>query len=722
MNDQPIGILDSGVGGLSVWREIVKLLPNESTIYLADSLNCPYGTKKEEEIYKLAKGLISFLLEKKAKLIVVACNTITVTCLDKLRIDFPNTPIIGTVPVIKTAANVSKNKKIGVLSTERTAQSLYQKNLIDKFANGCKVVTVGTGKLVPYVETGEIDGKKVTEVVSKALKPFIENNVDAIALGCSHFPFLRNIIQKIVGEKVMVLDSSGAIARQTQRVLVANNSLSSPINPNHLFYTTGDKKQFIKVYKKLLGDKISKLVEFTEKVVIGESWKGKKIAILGLGTEGISSAKFFIGKGEVTVLDRKLEKEFDFKILKDLKKFGVRFVFGKGYLDNLNFDIIVKSPGIKLDTKELQKAKERGIVVTSQTKIFFDLCPCPIIGVTGTKGKGTTATLIYEMLIAQGFDAYLGGNIGEPPLNFLDKLNTQSKVILELSSFQLFDLAQSPHISIMLMVTSEHLDYHKDFEEYIDSKRNILRFQKPTDFAIINRDYPASQESDIHTAGKIYWVSRKKEVEEGCFVKDKKIFVRSNGSVQEIISASNILLPGAHNLENVCAAVMAATLLGVTKENIVGVLKQFKGLEHRLELVKVINGAKYYNDSFSTIPETAIAAIKSFKNPEIIILGGSTKNSDFTELGDVINKAENIKAIIGVGLEWPKIKSEIRNTKSEILFAEGAKDMQTIVAAASKIATSGDVVLLSPACASFDMFENYKDRGEQFKKEISKLT
>lgn len=432
------------------------------------------------------------------------------------------------------------------------------------------------------------------------------------------------------------------------------------------------------------------------------NFKNKKIAIIGKGVEGISSEKFFKGKGAVVTLLDKTQ--------------------GDDYLKKLEeFDLVVRSPGVKLGEIKNLKLKIKNSSITSQTKLFFDLTPCKIIGVTGTKGKGTTSTLIYEMLKKQGIDVYLGGNIGEPPFNFLDKLNAQSIVVLELSSFQLIDLDKSPHVAVMLMTTSEHLDYHKDLKEYVDAKRNILKFQTSEDYAILNRDYPTSNESDIHTNAKIFYVSTERNGYEGCSIKDNAVFLKLNGKEDKIIDAAEILLPGKHNLENVCAAAVAATISGVSKENIASVLKTFKGLEHRLELVDTINGVKYYDDSFSTTPETAIAAIKAFNNPEILILGGSSKNSNFEELGKVISNSSNIKTIIGIGAEWERIKAQFRVQSSKFIIMEGADSMDKIVKAASKIALPGDVVLLSPACASFDMFKNYKDRGEQFKKEVRKV-
>lgn len=427
-------------------------------------------------------------------------------------------------------------------------------------------------------------------------------------------------------------------------------------------------------------------------------FKNKKIAIIGEGIEGKSSFEYLKEKGaNVQIFDKTQGEAY----LKDLK----------------DFDLIVRSPGVNPNLlKDIPNEK-----ITSQTKLFLELCPSKVIGVTGTKGKGTTSSLIYQMLKKQGFDAYLGGNIGVPPFEFLDKLNVHSIVVLEMSSFQLMDAEKSPNIAVVLMITSEHLNWHKDLEEYVNAKRNILKFQTTSDFAVINKDYLASRQSDVETNGQIYFVSSVDEAQRGCFIKENAVWIRSGDLEEKIVNTKDILIPGEHNWENACAASMAAYLAGVDVHNISQVLKTFKGLEHRLELVATIKDVKYYDDSFSTTPETAIAAIKAFENPEILILGGSSKNSDFTALGEEISNATNIKAIIGIGVEWQKIKQAIKNPKSEIYFIEGADSMEKVVAAASKLAYSGDVVLLTPACASFDMFKNYKDRGEQFKKEVLKL-
>ncbi len=452
-------------------------------------------------------------------------------------------------------------------------------------------------------------------------------------------------------------------------------------------------------------------------------WQRKKIAILGLGVEGLSTLQYLQKKStNLWVLERKQIDDIDPTLLTAAEETGAQFVLGKDYLKDLSeYDVIFRSPGVRRNTPELIEAEKKGTIITSQTKLFFDLCPAQIIGITGTKGKGTTSSLIYEMLKAAGKDVYLGGNIGVPPLSFIDKLQSSSWVVLELSSFQLQDLHKSPHIAVMLMVTSEHMDHHASIEEYVDAKRNILSHQTADDFAIVNRDYPASNESDVYSDGKVFYVSRERETDDACYAFGDRIVIRKNGNETVIIKKNEILLPGKHNLENVSAAIMAANLAGVGMKYIVDVLKTFKGLEHRLELVRELDGIKYYDDSFSTTPETAIAAIEAFTQPKILILGGSSKGSDFTELGRVLRETESIKAIIGVGEEWYAIKEQIGEKAAQMTLIENATDMKSIVQSAVHVAAKGDIVLLSPACASFGMFKNYKDRGEQFKQEVAKL-
>jgi UDP-N-acetylmuramoylalanine--D-glutamate ligase len=446
----------------------------------------------------------------------------------------------------------------------------------------------------------------------------------------------------------------------------------------------------------------------------------KNIAILGLGVEGQSVVKFLQkNEAKITVFDEKQTGITD-EIIQNLKNQGVKYLPGL-FPDLSGFDLVVVSPGIRPDIPVLLNAKAKNIPVTNATNIFMELAPCKTIGVTGTKGKGTTSTLIYEMLKANKMDAYLGGNIGLPPLEFLDKLTPESVVVLELSSFQTFTMTKSPNIVVILMVTSEHLDYHKDTDEYILAKANLLRHQTHEDQIVVNVDYPNSKKiGDM--SGKDYWqVSTNEMVKHGvCVIGDSIQFINGNKH-QDVVISKDIYIPGRHNLENVGAAVATGKIIGIPVPIMRRVITSFKGLIHRIEFVREIGGVRFYDDSFSTTPETAIAAINAFSEPKILILGGSSKNSDFTELGNVIRNSRSIRAIIGIGEEWKRIKTSIKGLESRIKVKEGCNNMKEIIDTVKKLSKPGDVVLLSPACASFGMFKNYKDRGEQFKKCINDL-
>ncbi len=408
------------------------------------------------------------------------------------------------------------------------------------------------------------------------------------------------------------------------------------------------------------------------------AFKEKLVGVIGTGVEGISSARFLKASGAfVTLLDQKTEKELDPEIVLQAKALGVETTWNPNFLKNLSkFEILVRTPGIRPDVTEILAAKEKGTLVTSNTRIFFEICPSPIIGVTGTKGKGTTSTLIYQILKRIGKNAYLGGNIGIPPLDLLNNLTANDFVILELSSFQLFDLERSPHIAVVLMVTSEHLDWHKDSTEYKEDKFNIMKHQSPANFAVVNIDHPVSKEFlELGQAIKIQ-VSTKEELGSGVFLANEGIYRRVGVAAERVMPISDVGLIGRHNLENVVAAVGVATALNINVSQIAQAVHEFKGLEHRLEFVKEVAGVKYYNDTFSTTPETAIAALKSFSQPEVLILGGSDKGSDYTELGKEIVAAKNIKAIILIGEMGSKIKEAIEKAgKFEGEFKEGAKDI-----------------------------------------------
>lgn len=449
--------------------------------------------------------------------------------------------------------------------------------------------------------------------------------------------------------------------------------------------------------------------------------EGKNVAVLGLGVEGKDLVKYLLGKkAKVTVFDKKKEKELD---LTGFEKEAISLKAGEDYsLEGLGeFEIVFRSPGVYRYLPEIIDAEKKGTEITSAVKLFFELCPAKIIGVTGTKGKGTTATLIYRILKASGLNTFLAGNIGRPYLELLSNLNEDDLVVLELSSFQLIDLKKSPHLSVVLNITEDHLDWHKDKQEYVSSKENIVKYQGKDDYSVINADYETPKKFSELTKAQVFYFSKKGKVK-GSYVKDEKI-VLSTDSKEEIMgSTEDLLLKGKHNWENVTAAVCTASLAEASLEAIKNEIFSFKGLEHRLELVGEVKGVTFYNDSFATSPQPTIAAINSFDDPTTIILGGSEKGLDYQDLGKVVAESKNVKNVILIGSVVDKIKESLNKSGFDgEIFDLDSKSMREIVKKAHEVTPKGGVVLLSPAAASFDMFKDYKDRGSQFKKEVGNL-
>ena len=430
-------------------------------------------------------------------------------------------------------------------------------------------------------------------------------------------------------------------------------------------------------------------------------FKGKKVAVIGLGIEGRDAINFLLEKGaDVTLFDKNEVSDLNFDGI-DKDRIGI--VAGENYLKGglSGFEFVVRSPGVYRFIPEIVEAESRGVEITSAIKIFFEECPAKIIGVTGTKGKGTTSTLIYEILKSAGKDVYLSGNIGKPYLGLLPALKEDSWVVLEMSSFQLMDMKVSPHISVVLNITEDHLDWHKDRNEYVSAKANIVKYQSQSDFAVVNEEYETSRNFANLTKAM-----------STLFSKDKL----------EAKFKEGLLLRGEHNLENIAAAVTVGKCIGVSEETILETVRNFKGLEHRLELVAEVDGKTFYNDSFATGPQPTIAAVNSFTEPETLILGGSDKGLDYKELGNAIAAKGNVKSVIVIGDTRKKISEALyeKAVGINILDLEYSP-MDEIVKKAFEITPDGGVIVLSPGAASFDMFENYKDRGVQFKNSVAKL-
>jgi UDP-N-acetylmuramoylalanine--D-glutamate ligase len=440
------------------------------------------------------------------------------------------------------------------------------------------------------------------------------------------------------------------------------------------------------------------------------------VAIVGYSIDGASAVGYWHKLGAaITICDQK----------SDLLLPGyVESQLGDNYLENLDrFDVIVRTSGLNPAKIVAANPQSPDILakVTTAINEFFAHCPAPIIAVTGTKGKGTTSTLIYEMLVASGKKAFLGGNIGITPLDFMHEVTPDSFVVLELSSFQLIDFVGRPNVGVCLMVVPEHLDWHASKEEYFAAKTNLFAKQTPDDRLVYDGGNGTTSKIIANSAAsKIpYFVpltGQENHKVAGAYVVDDIIYYRD----AEICRANEVALLGRHNLENICAAITAVwPIINGNIEAVKKVVSEFTGLENRLELVREINGVKFYNDSFSTTPESSIAAVRSFEEPKVLILGGVDKGIPFFDLVGELTRAE-LRQVLVIGTTGPKIKQMLLDRGINEV-SDGGKTMQEIVANAQKFSQSGDVVLLSPACASFDMFKDYKDRGDQFKQAVNGL-
>ena len=456
---------------------------------------------------------------------------------------------------------------------------------------------------------------------------------------------------------------------------------------------------------------MNKLDEFKYNVA------GKNITVIGIGISNFPLIKYLVSLGaNVTACDRRSAEDLG-ENYTELEKLGVKFNLGDGYLNNLSGDMIFKTPGMRYDVPELLKAKENGSIVTSEMEVFFEVCPSHIIAVTGSDGKTTTTTLIHKMMTDAGYKTWLGGNIGNPLLTDTEKMKENDWVILELSSFQLHTMRKSPEIAVITNISPNHLDMHKDYKEYIDAKKNIMLYQNEGDTLIVNADNQVTADIGKSANGAVKYFSRNGMAD---VYLDGNIIKRG---IVEILNIKDIKIPGMHNVENYMAAIAAVSGL-VSKDVIVNVAKTFGGVEHRIELVRTLDGVKYYNSSIDSSPNRTINTLRVFPNKVIMIAGGKDKGIPYDEIGPAL--AEHVKVLILIGATSDKIQEAL---DAEINKTGNGKDIEVIratsyedaVNTARSKAHDGDVVLLSPASTSFDMFRNFEERGNLFKKIVNEL-
>jgi len=440
-------------------------------------------------------------------------------------------------------------------------------------------------------------------------------------------------------------------------------------------------------------------------------FKGKKVAVVGLGITGKALIKFLLKKKAFIVAcdqNRKIDPS--------LRKLPIKFSLGKNYLKNSKkTEIIFISPGVPLNLSPFKKLKSK---ITNEIALFLELCPAPVIGITGTNGKTTTTTLVSKILKEGRKKVFMGGNIGEPLINKIDKITKKSWVVLEISSFQLELVKRSPQIAVVLNITPDHLDRYKNFGQYKKAKEKIILYQKKNDYAILNFDDKNVLALKQKTPAQIYGFSTLQALKRGAYLKDQNLVIRDKNKLYKICSVSEIKLPGQHNIANILAASLVGYLCRIPLSKIRKVIANFQGIPHRLELVRIKNKIKFYNDSKSTTPASTIAALKSFSEPIILIAGGYDKKSDFSLLAKEIKK--KVKKLILIGQTAQKIALAVKKEKPS-LPQYFTKSLKEAIQLAYRNAHPYEVVLFSPACASFDMFTNFEERGELFKKLVKEL-
>lgn len=460
-----------------------------------------------------------------------------------------------------------------------------------------------------------------------------------------------------------------------------------------------------------------KLVEFNNYI------RYRKVAVIGLGVSNIPLLDYLHEqKAKVTVFDQRDIEEISKEIMDKITAYSFEFSLGSNYLEKLKgFNLIFRSPSCLPTIPELEEEANRGVIVTTEIEMLIEMCPCKVIGVTGSDGKTTTTSLIYSILKKAGYNAWLGGNIGTPLFTKLPEMKEDDIVVLELSSFQLMGMTVSPDISVITNITPNHLNVHKDYLEYIDAKKNIFKNQNENGILVLNYDNEITRNCGKEAPGKVIYFSSKEKLENGYIVDDGIIKECKDGVRKYILDTKEVKLRGNHNFENIATA-LAATASLVNQDKAIEAVKEFTSVEHRLEFVREIDGAKWYNDSVSSSPTRTIAGLNSFDEDIVLIAGGYDKNLDYTPIAKPI--VDNVKCLILLGQTSGKIfeavKEELEN-ESKTLPIYMCNTLQETIDLAKKHAEKGDVVLFSPASASFDMFKNFADRGNQFKKLVNNI-
>jgi len=673
-----IGVIDSGIGGLTVLSSLINKCPNHEYIYFGDTIHLPYGEKTKEKIIDYTNNIIKFLENEKVDLVVIACGTIS----SHIEYIKSNVPLIDIISPLKGKLDSYKN--ISIMATPLTIKT----NAFKKYIN-TELNLIPCQKLVPIIENNNY--KKL----DKVLKEYLETtkDSDALILGCTHYPLVKEKIIKYFNGDIICLDKY--IVDIVKTMKESNGSLK-------LYFSAITEKLLENVHKILNKDNL----EIERKCVY--MLENKKILILGMARSGYHAAKLLANSNEIVITDKNDQKEEN---VKELESLGVKFIKSETGVELLDdtFDLVIKNPGIEPSHPVVKKANELNIKIVNEMEVAYNYLPksVKIIGITGSNGKTTTTTILYNLLKLHGIDTILGGNIGYPLSEVVEKVNVNSVLVLEISDHQLYNLDTfKTDISVLTNICPTHLDFHGTYENYKNTKKKIFNHHTNLDKAFINYN----NEDSMNITKDILSTKNYFNNDEN-YYNDKGIYINN----ELVIRLDEIKIKGTHNYENILAALMVLKEFAFDKDIIKDYLSKFNGVEHRIEVVDSNSKIDFYNDSKATNPTSTLTALKTMTKLTHLILGGMERSQDFNELNDYINK---VKCIYAIGEVTDRVYEYAKTLGIECIKCY---TLEKAMCEVKEKVQENEAVLLSPASASWDQYAKFEDRGEEFKKFVEKL-
>lgn len=673
-----IGVIDSGIGGLTVLESLLNKCPNHEYIYFGDTIHLPYGEKSLEEIIEYANSVIKFLENEKVDLIVIACGTIS----SNKEYLTSNVPLLDIISPLKN--KLDNYKRISVMATPLSIKTNAFKNYINS-----ELDLIACPKLVPIIENNTYE--KLEKVLPEYLKTAKES--DALILGCTHYPIIKDYIKEYFYGDIICLDEF--VVDEVKNLKESESSLK--------LYFSSITDELLKNVKRILNREV---LDIERKCV--NMIANKKILVLGMARSGYHAAKLLAKDNEIIITDKAEQKREN---VLELERLGVKFVRSETAEEILDetIDLIVKNPGIDPSHPAVKKAKQLNIKIVNEMEVAYNYLPknIKIIGITGSNGKTTTTTILYNLLKLHGIDVILGGNIGYPLCEVINLVKVGSVLVLEISDHQLYNFDTfKTDISVLTNICPTHLDFHGTYENYKNTKKKIFEHHTNLDCAYINyqNDDCLSISKDINSQ-KYYFNDDKNYYNETGIYIDNEL----------VVSLDDVKIKGVHNYENIIAALVVLKKFAFNKEIIKKYLQEFNGVEHRIEIVDAKSNIEFYNDSKATNPTSTKTALKTMTRNTHLILGGMERSQDFNELNEDLKL---VKCIYAIGEVTDRVYDYAVNQNIPCFKCFTLEEAMNVI---SKEASDGEAVLLSPASASWDQYDKFETRGEEFKKLVENL-